>query len=105
MGKKMNLATMLDDAKDWQKFPTTESGIFLQKLPKSNTLPARWAVSINPVDDSGRTTKRRGIIVRNHEELELLRTAVNNEKIGDLIDKFMPANPEPTPEGEQVIEL
>ncbi len=60
-----------DTTKDWEKkkiegFP----GLYLVKMPAKNDTPAHAALEINPADQFGNPTKRRGIYIRATAELQ-----------------------------------
>ena len=64
------LADFLKSGKDWERKPTTVPGVFVLKLPPFRGSPTRLAVELNPVDEAGRPTRKRGVLVRSSEELE-----------------------------------
>ncbi|MEM1574128.1 MAG: hypothetical protein QXY96_06610 [Candidatus Methanomethylicaceae archaeon] len=43
--------------------------------------PSRIIVEINPIDEFGNPTKKRGIILRNLEELKEFKNLINIEKL------------------------
>ncbi|MEM4536248.1 MAG: hypothetical protein QXP92_03305 [Nitrososphaerota archaeon] len=51
------------------------------------------AVEINPVDDSGKPSKKRGLILMNSEELEQFKNLINNERPAGLMAKTDSINP------------
>jgi hypothetical protein len=59
------LARFLKDVKGWEKKATNIPDIFLLKLPQLKTSPASLAIEINPVDASGSTTKKTGVLIQN----------------------------------------
>ena len=59
----------LKSGKDWERKQTTVPGVFVLKMPPFRGSPARLAVELNPVDDLGRPTKKRGVLLRSSEEL------------------------------------
>jgi hypothetical protein len=62
----------LRDASDWERSATNIPGVFLLKLPSSRTRQATVAIEINPVDATGSTAKKRGIVIRSASELNEL---------------------------------
>ena len=64
-----SLKSFLKSGKNWERKPTTIPGVFVLKLPAYRTSPQRLAVELNPVDSSGRPTKRRGLVLRSLEGL------------------------------------
>ena len=79
------LSNLLSSMKDWERRPVLKAGkiiVELVKLPerssKSNPKPEHLALMIRREDAF------RGLIIVSPEELEDLRTAVNNEKLDEL---------------------
>ena len=64
-----NIREALENAKCWQRVPTTEPGIFLIKAPVRGD-QENLMVEINPLDELGRPIKRRGIFLTNAKQLE-----------------------------------
>ena len=58
------LLQFLKEGKDWERKATSIAGVFLLKMPTFKGRPASLAVEINPVDSSGLTSKKRGVVVR-----------------------------------------
>ena len=87
------LVQFLRSGKDWERRATTVPGIFVLRLPGDSKRPASLAVEINPVDESGRPTKRRGLVLRSSEELEEFRRLINEEKLTILMVKIDEVNP------------
>jgi hypothetical protein len=78
---------------DWEKLKTSVPGVFIQKLPPYRSSPARLAVEINPVDASGNTTKRRGLLVRFHAEYEAFKEILNDDRLPKLLELLDGVNP------------
>ena len=55
-----SLKAFLEKGNDWERKPTTLPGVFIVKLPPFGRSPTRLVVEINPVDASGKPTRRRG---------------------------------------------
>src|SRR4030042_2669054 len=87
------LQEFLATGKDWGKIKTNVPGVFIQKLPAYRNQPARLAVEINPVDASGNTTKRKGLILRDIAEVEEFRDILTNEKMEGLFEMLDKVNP------------
>ena len=58
------LRTHLDEAKDWEKLPTSIPGVFVVKVPGTKNRKARLMVEVNPVDKNGQPKKRKGLFCR-----------------------------------------
>lgn len=74
----------LKDAAPWQKVPTSINGVFLVKTPATGGQETIM-VEINPTDERGNPTKRRGLYLRTNSELERLREIMENEKLKDVL--------------------
>ena len=93
------LKNILRNGKDWERKPTTVSGVFILKLPKYKTIPPRLVVELNPVNEYGRPSKRRGLILRNSEDLKEYRDIINAEKLDKLLEILDKINPSATKKG------
>jgi hypothetical protein len=69
---------------DWDQIPTFVPGISYTKIPDNNNPSGIPALSINPVDDLGKKTKRKNLFKRDQQELEKYRLLFNNEKLDRL---------------------
>ncbi len=87
------LKDILRNGKDWERKPTTVPGIFILKLPKYKTVPPRLVVELNPVDEYGRPSKRRGLIIRNSDDLKEYRDIINADKLDKLLEIMDKVNP------------
>jgi len=88
MSLEEKLRDFLEKGKDWERIRTTVNGIFILKIPKSKVkdTPSRIVVELNP-------TKKRGIILRNFEELKEFKDLINNEKLEYLLKSIDNINP------------
>jgi hypothetical protein len=87
------LAEFLEKSKDWSRLKTSLPGVFVLKLPQYRGSPPRLAVELNPVDESGKPTKRRGLILRSSNELEEFRKIFDFEKLSKLLSMVDSVNP------------
>jgi hypothetical protein len=87
------LLEFLKNGKDWERRATTVPGIFVLRLPSDGKRPASLAVELNPVDELGKPTKKRGLVLRNSSELQEFRKLINDEKLTTLMDKIDEVNP------------
>jgi hypothetical protein len=103
------LSEFLKNGKDWSRFKTSVSGVFVQKLPAYRNAPTRLAVEINPVNDTGQLTRRRGLLLHSRDDLDAFNEAFQYDKIANLIAIVESVNPAQTkpksPTGEDVIEI
>ena len=81
------IADFLKTGKDWSRLRTSVPGVFVLKLPPYRSSPARLAVELNPVDDSGNPKKRRGLVLRFTAELEEYKELFQYEKLSKLLGK------------------
>jgi hypothetical protein len=87
------LEEFLRTGNDWEKLKTSLPGIFIQKLPPYGSSPTRLAIEVNPVDASGNPTKRRGLLIRYHDEYESFKELLTDEKLPKLLDMLEKVNP------------
>lgn len=81
----MELAQILADGKDWDLFPTSVAGLYVQKMPPTKNLPTRLAVKINPIGPNGMPSKRHGYTIRSAWEIDALRKVANAEEVEKLL--------------------
>ena len=86
------LRTFLEEGKDWERRKTSITGVFLIKVPATGSRPAELAVEINPVDSSGQTRTRRGLILRGLEDLEDFGRIHVDEKLSTLVKMLQQVN-------------
>ncbi|MEM3383792.1 MAG: hypothetical protein QXL52_05835 [Nitrososphaerales archaeon] len=101
------LALFLKTGSDWARMKTTIPGLFILKLPAYKNNPSRLAVELNPVDESGSPTKKRGLVIRSLQELEEFSKLFQYDKLSSLlksIDKINPA-PKKVKPSEEVLEI
>ncbi|MGQ9788373.1 MAG: hypothetical protein ACUVQM_03580 [Candidatus Hadarchaeaceae archaeon] len=105
-----SLRMFLEKGVDWERKPTTIPGVFIVKLPPYGRSPTRLVVEINPVDSSGKPSRRRGFIIRSSQEFVKIRELFADDKLADLIKGVDEVNPhapvkaKPKP-SEEVIEI
>jgi hypothetical protein len=95
MSLEEKLRDFLEKGKDWERIRTTINGIFILKIPRSKIkdTPSRIVVELNPSDEYGNPTKKRGIILKNLEELKEFKNLINNEKLEHLLKTIDDINP------------
>jgi len=99
---------LLKSGKDWERKATSVAGVFVLKMPPFRGSPTRLAVELNPVDESGRPTKKRGILLRSSEDLNEYRKLLNDEKLVLLMkamDSLMKTEKKEAPPKPDVIQL
>jgi len=87
------LDEFLRTGKDWGRLATSVPGIYIQKLPANKSSPSKLVVEINPVNEVGAPTKRRGMIIRYEDEYTSLKAIINNEKLPKLLKMLDGVNP------------
>jgi len=105
-----SLKMFLEKGKEWERKPTSIPGVFIVKLPPYLRSPTRLVVEINPVDESGRLTRRRGLTIRSSSELNEFIDLLGEDKLKELLRGIEEVNPtaakRPKPEREEeVIEI
>jgi len=103
------LSSFLKTGSDWGRMKTSVPGVFILRLPPYKNSPTRLAIELNPVDDSGTPTKKRGLVLRSSRELEEYRGLFQHDKLTSLLQKIDELNP-PMKKvakavGEEVLEI
>ena len=108
MSSEEKLSSFLKTGQDWVRLKTSVPGIFVLKMPAYKSSPARLAIELNPTDDSGSPTKRRGLVLRSSEELDEYKAIFQYDKLTPLLKAIDGVNPErkkvPKP-GEEVLKI
>jgi hypothetical protein len=89
----MKLKEFLETGKAWSRLRTSIPGIFILKLPIYRRKPSRLAVELNPVNEVGDPTKRRGLVLRTGFELEAFNEIYDYDKLKMLIGLLDDVNP------------
>ena len=99
---------VVKESHDWEKIPTTIKGIFLVKVPGRGDKGPTVLIDLNPVDESGGPTKRRGLYIKSYNELYDFQTMLNNEKLDELaktISKLYPIRERKRVSKTKVVEI
>ena len=102
------LREFLERGRDWERRATNIPGVFVLKLPSDGRRPAQLAVEINPVDELGRPTKRRGLLLRGLQEFKAFKALINERRVEALMELIGSVNPRREGEeerGGEVIEV
>ena len=103
------LTNFLKTGKDWTRIKTNVQGVFVLRLPPYKSSPTRLVVELNPVNETGKPQKRRGLILRSSRELEDFKELFQYEKISKLLGILDSVNPRvdaaKRKKAEEVIEL
>ena len=100
----VKLEEFLEKGGNWERKKTSVPGLSVIKMPPYGRRGAQLAAEANPVDESGKALKKRGLIIVSIEELEAFRKILQDEKTSELLRKIDSIT---TPEkpGEDLIEL
>jgi hypothetical protein len=104
------LLSFLKTGPDWGRLKTSVPGIFVLKMPAYKSSLTRLAIELNPTDDSGSPTKKRGLVLRSSDELEEYKTIFQYDKLVPLLKSVDGINP-PKPKtahtklGEDVLNI
>jgi len=102
------LADFLRAGKDWERKPTSVQGVFVLRMPIFKGRPVRLAVELNPVDEAGRPTRKRGIIIRSSTELAEYKKLLEDERLASLLKTIDRLSPKPLKKeepGPEIIEI
>jgi len=108
MSSEDKLSSFLRVGPDWGRLKTSVSGIFILKMPAYKSSPARLAIELNPTDDSGSPTKKRGLVLRSSEELEEYKAVFQYDKLAPLlqaVDGINPKQKKVPKVGEEVLQI
>ena len=75
----------LENVEPWHRTPTSLDGVFLVKTPekaKNSTI----YVEINPLNERGQPLKRRGLFLRNKQQLNRFIDTINQEQLKILLE-------------------
>lgn len=103
------LADFLKSGKDWERKATSVPGVFILKMPTYRGAPTRLAVELNPVDEAGRPTRKRGVLLESSTELAEYNKILGDERLANLLKNIDSINPKPAKKEEEkkpdIIEL
>jgi hypothetical protein len=94
LSAKNHLEEFLDQGKVWERMETSIPGVFVLKLPPYRGRPSNLVVELNPVDNSMKPSKRRGLVLRTLEELDAFNELYQPERISNLLSILETINPE-----------
>ena len=99
------LADFLKSGEDWERKPTSVPGVFVLKMPPFKGSPARLAVELNPTDDAGRPTRKRGVLLRSSTELAEYKKLIQDERLASLLKSVDSLSPKPAKKEEREPEI
>jgi hypothetical protein len=100
-----SLKRFLESGRDWERTPTNVPGVYIMKLPGYRKSPSRLVAEINPVDSYGNPTKKRGLLVRNAQDLANYRELLAHEKLDGLMKNLEEINPPAVERGKAKSEI
>lgn len=95
----------LNNAKDWEKLPTTIPGVFIVKVPGTKNRAARLMVEVNPVDKAGNIRKRKGIFIADFDMYLQFLEALQNDGVGKVIKSLDQVNPVETKKEGKILDI
>jgi len=99
------LADFLKSGRDWERKPTTVPGVFVLKMPPFRSSPTRLAVELNPVDEAGRPTRKRGLLLRSSEELAEYKKLMGDDRVVSLLKSIGELGPKPVKKEERAPDI
>ena len=82
--QKKILVKAIEQTSPWERIPTSIEGVFVVKTPEHNNIQTIF-VELNP-SIKGQPIKKRGVYLKNINELEAFQEIINNPKIHELLD-------------------
>ena len=89
------LSEFLKSGQDWERKATSVPGVFILKMPAYRGAPARLAVELNPVDEAGRPTRKRGVLLRSSTELAEYKRLLEDDRLASLLKNIDSLSPKP----------
>ncbi|MHA1733437.1 MAG: hypothetical protein ACTSU5_15930 [Promethearchaeota archaeon] len=83
---KAKLEELLNNLKDWEKKDTSVRGVKLVRIPENKFNPARLALELVPMDDTGKPKKRKPLVITNLDLFLSYKDLFENEKVNELIE-------------------
>ena len=101
-----SLRKVLEGGRDWQRVPVKGSpGIFVVRAPAYRGRPASLMVEVNPVGGDGTPLKRRGLMLRTVEELEMFRKLLSERRLDEVLKALERVNPKGEAGSEEPLEI
>ena len=89
----------LNNGGNWEKMETPILGVYIVKVPKTKTRNARLSLEINPLNEYGKPSKKKGLFISSKDMLIRFGEALNEDKTYQIIqvldrinkgDKYQP---------------
>ena len=88
------LANMLANGSDWEVAKTSVEGVYIQKMPGNKSKGASLCIVVNPPNDRGDPSKRRGLYIRAQQDITFYKMAFNDAKMVEALGIVAEANGE-----------
>jgi hypothetical protein len=94
MSLEDRLREVLERGGDWRRVPVKGlPGVFVVKAPAGGSRPASLVVELNPLNEAGAPSKRRGLYLRSLRELEDYRKMLGDGRLEQLLRTVEKVNP------------
>jgi hypothetical protein len=80
-----SLRDMLKHGRRFERLRTDTPGVFIRKIPQYKDEPVYLAIEINPIGRDGNPMNKMGVIIRNQEELDAIRTILSQNIVDELL--------------------
>jgi hypothetical protein len=75
----------LENGGKWEKMETPIQGVYIVKVPKTKTRNARLSLEINPLNEYGKPSKKKGLFISSKDMLIRFVEALNEDKTYQII--------------------
>jgi hypothetical protein len=80
-----SLKDLLKHGRRFERMRTDYPGVFVVKIPRMKGAPSYLALEVNPLDEKGHPSQTIGIIVKNKDELDAIRSVLSHEELDDVL--------------------
>ncbi|MHA1730398.1 MAG: hypothetical protein ACTSU5_00555 [Promethearchaeota archaeon] len=86
---------LLENGQDWERRETSIPGVFVVKLPKTETAPAFLSLEFNPLNKYGRPKKRKGLFLTSIATASAFVNLLKKRKLKALMKQVDKVNSDP----------
>lgn len=97
------LRNFLETANPWERMETNIPSVFVVKSGATKKKPPRLMIEINPIDQFGKPTKRKGLYITSVEMLKTFAELIIEDKVSKLMDTLDKMNPKEEISKEKII--
>ena len=93
---KQEFKSFLKTGNPWEKMGTDIPSVFIVKIPGPKKNPvdgARLMIEVNPVDESGKSKKRKGLFIADREMYHQFIEALQDDRINKILMAIEDINP------------